>query len=217
MAVKISKTYALTNRGKHFGNAWSVYSYKTKKHYKLTSDVEFAHWLLFLEFDQKVRDFELYPPARLLIHPRPHKVQLNAEVSLSDGSLEWHKIIPLDHQETDTVVLDLKKLAQDQGVKLRVFSLEQIVPLKYKIMPLLRVLACLTGGKYLTAPYNLSQDVSAYVRTNIKGSLGGFLEHFSGHDPSVLHYFFAKLYAEGVISVELNPYFFAADTGWTLQ
>lgn len=211
-----SRTSVMTNRGQHFGNAWSVFSYKNQNHYKLTSDVELAHWLLFLEFDQIVRSFELFPPPRLIVDPRPRKIQLNAEVALLDGTLEWHKVVPLDIQESDGGLSVLAKHARESGANLRVFSVEQMVPLKYKIMPLLRVSACLAAGKGITLPYNLAQEVSEFIRKNLRGCIGEFLEEFSSYDPSIVCYVFAKMYADGVISVELNPHFFAVDTEWVL-
>ncbi|MFJ2362235.1 hypothetical protein ACIPIN_00695 [Pseudomonas sp. NPDC087697] len=216
MPTKKSKTSSFTNRGQIFGNAWSVFSYKTNSHYRITSDIELAHWLLFLEFDPRVKTFDLYPTPRLILDPRPHQLQLNAEVALRDGSLEWHKVASLDILEHNTSINTLKEFAKQNGVQFCTFTIEQIIPLKYKIMPLMRVAACLSAAKNIVLPFNLSEEMHVYVRTHREGCLGDILKTFGNYGGSVTCYLFAKMYADAFITVELNPHFFADETRWEL-
>lgn len=216
MSAKKSKTSSFTNRGENFGNAWSVFSYKTNTHYRITSDIELAHWLLFLEFDPCVKTFELYPAPRLILTPRPHQLQLNAEVALSDGTLQWHKVASLDILERTGSLKVLKELAEQNSVQFCTFSEEQIVPLKYKIMPFLRVAACLAAAKNIILPFNLTDDMFAYIRTHREGNFGDVLREFGSYDVSATCYLFAKMFADGFVEVELNPHFFAVETRWML-
>lgn len=216
MSTKKSKTASFTNRGQVFGNAWSVFSYKTNTHYRITSDIELAHWLLFLEFDPRVKAFELYPAPRLILDPRPHQLQLNAEVALADGGLEWHKVASLDILERTTSINELKKYAEQCGVKFCTFTVEQIIPLKYKIMPLMRVAACLSAAKNIDLPFDLSDQMRTYVTTHREGCLGDIIKAFVHYDNSSTCYLLAKMYADAFITVELNPNFFADETKWRL-
>lgn len=214
MSNKSSKTSSFTNRGQVFGSAWSVFSYKTNSHYRLTSDVELAHWLLFLEFDQRVRTFDLYPPPRLILNPRPHQLQLNAEVALRDGGLEWHKVATLDILERNTSIDALREFSKKNGVQFRIFTAEQIIPLKYKIMQLLRISACLSAAKNIVLPFNLEDEVRQYAVLRGTGCLGDILKNFKSHDSSAVCYLFSKMYADAFISVELSPHFFGIETKW---
>jgi hypothetical protein len=216
MSTKKSKTSSFTNRGQIFGNAWSVFSYKTNTHYRITSDIELAHWLLFLEFDPRVKTFELYPTSRLILDPRPHQLQLNAEVALRDGGLEWHKVVSLDILERNTSINALKEFAKQHGVQFRAFTEEQIIPLKYKIMPLMRVAACLSAAKNIMLPFSLVDDMRIYVTAHHEGCLGDILKAFGNYDDSATCYIFAKMFADAFIAVELNPLFFAYETKWGL-
>jgi len=216
MSTKKSKTASFTNRGQVFGNAWSVFSYKANTHYRITSDIELAHWLLFLEFDPRVKSFKLYPASRLILDPRPHQLQLNAEVALRDGSLEWHKVASLDILERNSSINALRKFAEQCGVKFCTYTVEQIIPLKYKIMPLMRVAACLSAAKNIELPFDLADEMRIYVTTHREGYLGDILEAFVNYDDSSTCYLLAKMYADAFISVELNPNFFAHQTKWKL-
>ncbi|SDG59013.1 hypothetical protein SAMN05216605_102499 [Pseudomonas abietaniphila] len=217
MAKKGSKTSYFTNRGQHFGNAWSVYSYKTSSSYRLCSDLALGHWLCFLEFDQEVKTFELYPAPRLILNPKPHQISFDAEVSRFDGSLEWHLLVSAERQKDESFLNALDEHAHLKGATLRLFGIDEIMPMKYKIMPLLRVSACLSVGRNTLVSYSLLEEASAIIRTKTKGNLREFLTALNTDSEDIACFLFAKMYAEGLISVELNPYFFSYDAEWVLR
>lgn len=214
MALHKSKTSCLTSRGQHFGNVWNVYSYKTKKHYSLASDIELCYWLLFLEFDRSVKTFELHPLPRIGFEPRPWKLAFTAELILRDGCLEWHLLSTPASLEKNKVIIEAERLAANNCAKVKVFTENDIIPLKYKVVPLLKVASCLSAGKSCALPFSLFHDVRSFTRNSGSGAVGDIVREFGDYDISMILYVIAKMFADGDLHVEIAPIFFAHETRW---
>lgn len=190
-----------------------MFSHKAKEHLTLVSDIELCYWLLFLEFDPNVFSFSLHPPARIVLNPRPRKLHLTAELMLKNGELEWH-LLCSSHQVESSATADARALALENDVKLKIFTPEVIVPVKYKICSLLKVAACLSAGKHYSVPPLLISQLHTYSVRNQKGNMGDLIDDFQNYDVSLVLYGVAKLFAEGILDVEVAPYFFSRDARW---
>ncbi|MGF6362105.1 hypothetical protein ABH907_003769 [Pseudomonas frederiksbergensis] len=212
--MRNSKTSHFTNRGSHFGNEWRVFSHKAKEHLTLFSDIELCYWLLFLEFDRSVHSFSLHPPARMVLNPSPRKLHLTAELMLKNGELEWHLLCGSNQVESGATA-DASALALKNDVRLKIFTPEVMVPVKYKICSLLKAAACLSAGKHYTLPPTLMSNLHYYLGQKQQGSLGSLIDYFQDYDVSLVLYGVVRLFAEGILDVEIAPYFFSRCTRWT--
>ena len=216
MTRKKTKTQCFTKRGSYFGNIWWVHSYKNQKDFTVHSDRELAHWILFLEFNQNVNRFDLDPPIR--VSPGTgEKLQYSAEVQYKDGALEWRKVrTSWEGDSAQELLRQYQLLAEEHRVAFSAWSDVDFIPQKYKIMPLLRVAACLSVGKRYRPPVGLRQDAILHIREKSLGTYKEFLTALSEYDVSYVHHEFAKFYADGIIDVEISTSFFAEDTRWAL-
>lgn len=217
MGQKKSKTSYFTNRGLYFGNEWHIYSYKNNKHYRLVSDVELCYWLIFLEFNIDVKTYELHPTARLSFDPRPEKIAFTAELMLCDGSIEWDLLFSEINEKSNRLIKLGKKLADHYKVDLRIISLNEIIPVKYKISPLLKVAACLSAGKEISLPFSLISELISFTKEAKQGTFGDIIQNFIEYENSLVQYAIAKLFADGYLKVSYGRNFFAHDTEWCTQ
>lgn len=216
-----SKTYSFTKRAKTFGNMWRVYSAKCDKSFVLSSDRELAHWILYLEYNPDVEVFDLNPSPRALTPDLNSKrTVLDAEVVFKNGTMEWHEIKmgDFDKETYSTPQVDRQReLAKRANVKYLIFNDSDFVPVKGKIMPLLKVAACLSAGRdYYVSPM-LNLDVHRYLTERACGTLGGYLSNFEDQDKDLLLYLFCKKYIEGFLEVEFARSFFSTSTRWTIR
>jgi hypothetical protein len=197
---------------------WKIYSAKCDKDFVLSSDRELAHWILFLEFNPDVASFDLNPPERTLIPGQgSSKTVFDAEVVYTDGHVEWHevKMGEFDKENTSTPQIDLQReIARQRGIRYVIFNDSDLAPLRHKIMPLLRVAACLSVGRnYFISPL-LNLECYRYLTDNGSGSLGEFLVDFQQYEEPLLLYLFCKKYSEGLIGVDFQEAFFSKSTKW---
>jgi hypothetical protein len=208
-----SKTNSFTNRGQHFGNIWTSFSFKLKSDVHLRSDIELGYWLLKLEFDPYVVRYELHPLPRLISCPQPRKVELTAEVMTRDGVLEWHLLCPPRHLGPP-VLREIETYANSVGVKLRLFRAEDIEPHKRHILALLKACACLSSWHDVDINYETYHGVVAFVRKHKRGFLTEIFHSSDSQSASLTCYLIARLYSEGVLNVDVLPGFFDHAAGW---
>ncbi|WP_146749637.1 MULTISPECIES: hypothetical protein [unclassified Pseudomonas] len=216
MGVSKSRTSYFTNRGLHFGNLWEVYSYKKKQRIQIINDFELCYWLLFLEFEPAIKGFEIRPPGRVVAHPKPHKLYLNAETSSSNGQ-GWDLLFNNSDYGGDSRFRDASIAAREYGADVRVVTLEDVVPLKYKVFPLLRVVSCLAIGDNDYSTFYHLGCFRAYAKKRGSGHLVDFYTHFSDVETSLIHKAVAELFALGELTVELAPDFFCELSEWVYK
>ncbi|MDR0212276.1 MAG: hypothetical protein LBJ33_24330 [Pseudomonas putida] len=216
-----SKTYSFTNRAKTFGNMWRVYSYKCDKSFVLHSDRELAHWILFLEFDPDVESFDLNPPSRRLdVGIGQKETTLDAEVVRRNGLIEWHEIKMgyFDKEVYSTPQIDLQRnIAQKNHVKYVIFNDSDFMPLKSRIMPLLKVEACLAFGRRISTSAMVEHEVGLFFGKGNTGTLGRYLDKFSDQELERMLYIFSRKFSEGVIDVEFTKSFFSRKNVWVTR
>ncbi|QRY77756.1 hypothetical protein JVX91_19405 [Pseudomonas sp. PDNC002] len=215
-----SRTSAFTNRAKTFGNMWRVYSAKCDKSFVLPSDRELAHWILHLEYNPNVLSFDLNPTARSLgdqLHSK--QTIFDAEVVLKHGPLEFHevKMGNFDKQALSNEQIDLQRaIAERCNARYLIFNDSDLFPNKIRIMPLLRVAACLSAGRDCYVPSTFLMDAQSYLYSRKAGRLNDFLLEFGNYDIDLILYVFCKEYLEGVVDVEFERSFFSKSTRWVL-
>lgn len=213
MCAHKSRTAAFTNRGLHFGNLWEVFSYKKKQRITLISDLELCYWLLFLEFDCIVRGYEIRPPGKIVSDPKPHKLFVQAEVSRTEGAA-WHLLFPNENFKNERSYLDALAISASYDVELKVYTRSDIVPHKYKIFPLLKVVSCLAAGKGSHAPYDYLDHFRAYAKKMGSGVLIDFYIYFYDCESALINYAVAELFSLGELKITLAPNFFSENTEW---
>lgn len=216
--MKNSRTSYFTKRGNYFGNVWHVYSEKNKASFKLFSDGELAHWLLFLEFNPNIYEFKLNEIGfGVFPNGKTQSAVYSAQVLTKDGSREWRQVVRSESSAESSVCNELnlrQEIALINKVNFRIYSDADLVPTKYKIMPLLRVAACLAAGKRYALPTCLMVDAYRYIEERQSGSMSEFMSAMSEYEASIACYAFAKLYSDGVIKVDFDKAFFAYSTRW---
>ncbi|WP_460156806.1 hypothetical protein [Pseudomonas sp. S2_H10] len=213
MPKAMSRTHNFTNRGKHFGNIWASFSFKSKCDVEVRSDIELGYWLLYLEFDPSIARYELHPLARVISCPQPRKVSLTAEVMTQNGDLEWHMLCSTQ-QFGPLLLNELEKYADLIGVKLRLFRAEDIEPRKAHIVPLLKACACLSAWHTVEISYEAYHGLIAFVRKHKRGCLRDLFQFNDEESDSLACFLIARLYSEGIIKVEVLPGFFDRAAGW---
>ncbi|MFJ7795723.1 hypothetical protein [Pseudomonas sp. NPDC096950] len=208
-----SRTHSFTNRGKHFGNIWASFSYKAKNDVQLYSDVELGYWLLKIEFDPSITRYELHPLPRLISCPQPRKISLTAEVMTRDGNLEWH-LLCSNQQYSPVVIKELERYANSIGVRLRLFCAEDIELHKSKIIPLLKVCACLSSWHAIEVNYDAYHGLIAFIHKRKRGCLRDLFQATGGASQSLACFLIARLYSEGILNVEVLPGFFDCAAWW---
>ena len=213
MVRRNSKVSNFTNRGQHFGNSWVVYSHKARRSLTIVNDIELCYWLTFLEFQPDVLKFNLHPAFRILPTKTPRKILLTSEATLVDGALEWHLLYSPEKINFDYLA-ELREHANSCGATLREFTPATIIPHKYKVMPLLKVCACLAAGKEYSLPPEIVSKAQFYIRQRVRGRMSDLYEQLRDFDTATVHYLVARMFVEGRLKVELSPYFFSPSTEW---
>lgn len=209
-----SKTSYFTRRGQHFGNLWSVYSLKANQAIQLGSDRQLAHWLLFLEFSPSVIGFRFVAGGKPATGNSLSQLDYHFEVMRSEGMPELH-YVRLDGHSIDYP--ERVRLAGLLRYKYIEFNDEDWLPLKSKILPLLRVSSFLSGGRSIYIPPQLKEKADEYVEKVRKGALGGFLSSLCVFDSNLCLLIFCRMYSERKIDVDFQSNFFSRDTLWWIN
>lgn len=217
MTIK-SKTSHFTKRGSHFGNVWYVYSEKNKTSFKLFSDKELAHWILFLEFNPEVYKFKLNERVfETLPDGQPVSLIYSSQILWRNGDRERWQVVESKaraEQEESSNWVTHKEVAKQHGVMFRFVDDNDLVPTKHKLMSLMKVTACLCAGKDAPLPSNVMYEARCYVEHRQSGVLSDFIAALSEYDIAAVLYIFARLYSEAKIDVSFEQSFFANSTRW---
>lgn len=130
------------SRGHGNNNLWYFYSPKTDKDWVLPSDVQFVHWLYFLEANPAVMNFDLAPGVTVSSDDEePRGTELDAIVVFRDGHIEWHEVkageVLLDSDSSTMQVEDkLINLTPGMAVTVEVKTASRRV-IEYFLSPLM--------------------------------------------------------------------------------
>jgi len=215
---KKSKTAAFTNRGFAFGNIWKFYSYKAKRVIALRSDRQLAHWLLNIEFNSSIKDFEIGIVERALDDLKPQKTYIfSAVVFPALAPVEWHDIF-LQMPQADSChrneCEEKRLLALKHKTIYRVFDDESYIPFKERIFPLLRVSTLLSGGRDIDIPLQLVEKSHSHINEHQSGCLRDFLSALKAYNTTTSLLYFSQLFSSGIIQVEFGDEFFHMKTKW---
>jgi hypothetical protein len=115
-------------RGHQNNNLWLVYSVKTRRDWILPSDRQLIHWLHYLETNKDVRTFDLAPePVTANDGQRERRTELDAVVTLADGTVEWHEVKAHTAHSTSQLTAQ-RSAATREGHIHRLFTDDELVP-----------------------------------------------------------------------------------------
>ncbi|MFC5696229.1 hypothetical protein ACFPU0_11745 [Pseudomonas sp. GCM10022186] len=217
---KKNRTAYFTKRGLAKGNIWKAYSAKTDKIVVLSSDRELAHWLINLEFNPSVIDFNLGSIVKeIRVDNSIEKIVLSAESFYKEGRPEWQLVRTASGSDTtkETVRLDrAKQLALTQGCSYREYTDIDLFPQKSKILPLLRVANLLSFGRKFQIPDSLRLVAEKYFSEHRSGTLRSYISATLSYEQSLSLYLFFSEFSKGKIALEFSESPFYKETGWAL-
>ncbi|WP_162934994.1 hypothetical protein [Pseudomonas cavernae] len=215
---KKSKTAAFTERGFAFGNIWKFYSFKAGKIVELRNDRQLAHWLLNIEFDSSIREFEIGKVERALDESKREKIySFSAIVTPLLSPVEWHDIF-LQQPQTGSVQWneceEKRLLALKHKAIYRLYDDYSYFPRKQKIFPLLKVATLLSSGKNIAIPQQLIEKAHAHINDQQSGYIRDYLSVLNSFSTTTSLLYFSRLFASGEIQVEFDEAFFHMKTKW---
>lgn len=214
---------AIKERGRHKSNIWIFDSPKNNRRFIIKGDVAFIYSVL-LEGDITVQSYVPEPPPVLAsIDGEVRQTQLDAEIHLTNGAIEWWEFKRLRDTGPGRTGRSKPQLsAQAQaasvaGVKYRVQSEEGLRGKEILFDNWLMLCAAITRCKYQTMP----REEEAFLRQmNLHGAVRfGTLLNEGGLDPAYVTATVATLLQRGVIEADLEKSFFGLETvlAWRSQ
>ncbi|WP_434707133.1 hypothetical protein J3P75_14185 [Pseudomonas sp. R1-1] len=211
---KRGRTSYFTNRGKHFGNLWAVYSFRAKDVLLLSTDRQLAHWLLYLEFSSSIASFSFKSGTKEFSEKPNYILNYHAEVLPVEGCNELHYLQAEGNTESCAEKI---LVARKYKYNYREFNDEDWLPRRDKILPLLKVASYLAGSRSLYIPPTLLEKALHYILTLRSGTLRGFLSALADYEKNLILVVFSRAYSERLISVDFEFSFFSQDTHWRLN
>lgn len=204
------------SRGHGNNNLWYFYSPKTDKDWVLPSDVQFVHWLYFLEANPAVMNFDLAPGVTVSSDDEePRGTELDAIVVFRDGHIEWHEVkageVLLDSDSSQFTAQ--RKAAALANAQYRIFNEKQLRPIAHIAIRWMEALTY--AGAIRGETHSACQNaLASHVRACKSGSLSSVLNSLIGFDPEVIKGLLIRMASKGIVRLDLNEMAFGYRTRW---
>lgn len=201
-------------RGHANNNLWLAYSHKTRRDWILPSDRQLVHWIHYLEACPEVKTFDLTPsPVAGYDGKRKRMTQLDAEVTYTDGRVEWHEV-KADIADLESSQLRAQRSAAEEAGRIhRSFSDKDLMPhttTSVRWLKAIAYVAALRDREYAAQRLALL----AFLRRHKNGTAYKMLTDLDGHDRSVLMGLLVELAIDGHIALDLDRQGFGPGTTW---
>jgi|GEM_PF-524154 len=210
---------AYRGRGHKNSNLFLVYSFKTNRDWIISSDRRLVHWIHFLETNPSVKTFDLSISVEIpLINKKKiRSINLDAEVTCSDGTKEWHEVRCKEgsRQTENSQLLSQAAANATQQIPYRIYSDQNLSPHSITSIRWLRAISYSSVLRDTTYPRETMALVDGLERLK-RGSLRAILLELShlGSDESVLIGVFVRHAILGMITLDLTKYGFSYGTQW---
>lgn len=212
---KKSRTSYFTQRGKHFGNLWVVYSLKVNRALRLGSDRQLAHWLLNLEYSPAVKEFNFEPGSKMVsAGGEDHQIDYHVEVNPIQGPIELHTLRVNGLSDN---IAQKKELASRLNYRYVEFNDQDWLPRISQVFPLLRLSSFLSGGRNVYIPEGLMEAAQTHITTFRQGSLKSYLSAVRYYEQNLCLLVFCRLLVGSRISVSFKSSIFELSTQWWLN
>lgn len=193
-------------RGRKNNSLWLVYSIKTKRDWLLTSDRQLVHWLVFLEAEPSVKDFNIE------IDGDDSKNSVYVTVAYVHGGNEKHIIggmrtSGLLHGATDIgMATETARFFTDEELKPK-------VPIAMRWHKALAYASVLRDYEHLPMRLALIPILTSLQ----SGTLREILDNSLEFDQALVIGMFVRIAVEGFIEIDLTRHGIAFKTQWCLS
>lgn len=199
---------------------WLVYSHKTHADLILEGNQELAHWLLYLEFDNRILDFwipaenEVYGDQCGGRRTRPDFVARNAA-----GTLEWHEVKEgyVDELNLSEQIVTQRELSANSGASYQLFDESTRTPRKYELLPRLRLMHFASVARNQPLVDHVQSTVLGYVGQEQAGTFGRLLQDFPIFTPTHLISAMVRLTIQGAVELDIDETTPTRSTAWSLR